>query len=294
MNVNSEALVVRSLDALAEIPKTTTLEQVAGHQAITDLGGREDGSLSDKQKLLVATAVSIMQDEISREIRNQRDILIEELRSQRSAFIEFSRSAAVGLLSFAKSGMFTAPKKDSNDDRPLLLRVFTWGNFFAGAAIVLVAVAGYTTHTYLAYKDLADVREKDIAHLTEDVKKQTAALEIEKGKNQSQADAIQDKDNTLAERSAEVTVLKSRLEVKEIKEESDLQKQLSDAQLTAANANATADKRKVEVSALRERLATLNQVVKDKDDEIRQLSAANRDKSRVIESLTDKLADKHY
>jgi hypothetical protein len=285
-------LIVRSLNALADAPKTTTIESVLRHQAVTDLGRKGDGSLSEGQMLLLTTVVSIMQDDISNEIRNQRDVLLNELRAQRSVFVELSKSAAMSLIGFAKGGMFTAPKKDEDDARPVLIRALTWGNFFAGAAIVMVAIAGYTTHTYLAYKDLADVRKSEIERLSSEIGRMTSELVREKGKTQSQVDLIQEKDRTLYDRGSEITILKSRLEVKEVKEESELQKQLADAQIKAAYANAAAEKSGAQLPTLKERVATLIQVVKDKDDEIRRLTQANREKSEAIESLTYKLGAK--
>jgi len=277
------------LAALERIPERTTLARVQDAEQVKALGSRADGSLSDNQNHLIATVVSFMQDEIANELKRQREILLEELHSQRSAFIEWSRSAAVGLFAFAKKGMFTSPKESKVDKRPLMLRVFTWGNFVSGAAILLVAIAGFTTHTYLAYKDLAEVREKELGTVKGTLEKQGADLTIAQASVDSLSDKVTERDKAIIEKEAEITVLKSQLELKEVKEESELQKQLSDALLKASEAQAAADKSKPEIGRLKGQIATLNQLKRDLEEDRMALLSENRQKAEAIDALTKKL-----
>lgn len=290
MNELQKANIESKLSVLENIPRQTTLARVQNSREVSSLGSRDDGSLSDNQKHLITTVVTFMQDEIAQELRTQRQILLNELEAQRSAFIEWSRSVALGIFSFAKTGMFTSPKADEDDARPFLLRVFTWGNFLSGSAIVLVAIAGFTTHTYLAYKELAEVKDKELSSLKLSFEKQGAALTAAQATGERESDKAAEKDKMLIEKQAEITVLKSQLELKEVKEESELQKQLSDALLKASQAQAAADKGKPEMQRLRDRIATLTQLKKDLEEEGENLRAENRQKAEAIESLTRKLA----
>ncbi|SFV15595.1 hypothetical protein [Pseudoduganella namucuonensis] len=289
MNTSLTSIAIRSFDAAAEVPGITSIERILANPAVSRLGSKDDGSFSDKQLLLATTVVSVMQDDIAMELAKHRQTLINELQFQRSAFVDLSRSAAIGIMNFARTGMFTVPKNDTDDKRPLLLRVFTWGNFFAGSAIVLVAIAGFTTHTYLAFKELAEVREKELNVQKGIVAEQADNLTKEKNANQAKSEALTRSAQSLAEMTAQVTVLKSKLEVKVEKEETELQRQLVDAQIKAANAIANADKQKASQSYQKDQIALLRQTVADKEERISALEKETKDKSKAIESLTEKL-----
>lgn len=282
--------LVAKFKQIEAVPRRTTLSRVHESPEVRALGNRDDGSLSENQQHLVATVVAFVQDDIIAELQGQRQVFIEELEAQRNAFVELTRATAVSVFQFARQGMFTSPKEDETDTRPLWRRIFTWGNFVSGSAVVLVAIAGFTTHTYLAYKERAEITSSALASLQVNYEKQSASLTAAQDKVQKLSGDLIEREKTLVEKQAAITVLNSQLEVKEVKEESELQKQLNDALLKASQAQADADKGRPEIKRLRDQVATLSQIRKDLEDERDSLRAENHEKAEAIDSLTKKLA----
>jgi chromosome segregation ATPase len=186
--------------------------------------------------------------------------------------------------------MFTAPKEDEKDPRPLLIRMFTWGNFFAGSAALLVAIASPTTHTYLAYKDLADVREKELATRKTQYDKQSGLLASTQASVNTLSVQVKGRDESIIDYKTQVAVLNEKLKTKAVTADSELQKQLNEAIVRRMAAEAALEKGKPEIKRLNDQIDLLKQTASDRQDEIDRLSDEGHSKDEAIKSVTERLS----
>lgn len=152
-----------------------TLEGVLNASPVRDFG--KEGNLSERQRGLVASVVSVMQDQIIDLLRSEAELLADQIAEQRRLTSEVLRSATFGLVVglrqawsaplITRDPASSAPAPGGSLQRSWLRSVasyLNWGNFATVAAVLLVGVALYFTKAYSSYKDRA---ENQAAFITE-------------------------------------------------------------------------------------------------------------------------------
>lgn len=173
----AEKGVMRSADIDLALEKLSnrvksgsTLSEVLNDPLIISQG--RGSELSDKQRGLVATVVSVMQDKVLNAIADQNILLHEQLVQERRITAEFVKGVTSSFIQGIKQAWsaplvttVAAPKQadrgsDAQDEGEApskgFRRFLTWGNLATTFAIVFLAVALYFTKAYSSYKDRAD------------------------------------------------------------------------------------------------------------------------------------------
>ena len=260
-----------------EIKKRTSLENVIASSPVQSLATGSDGNLSTNQHALVATVVSVMQDDLIGLAKDQVETLREELREQRSFVTDIVGRTTTGLILGLRNGwampLVSEDPVDVTEATPPTVwdRVkafLNWGNFVTAAGVLVLGVALYYTKTYSSLKDRVENQSKYVTELEAQGKRDQTELKARQTK-------IDDLDTQLTEAKSNSAVDRARYETAQQQlstqtgSTSDLQTQLNSSQAKVADLSAKAAAAEAKLSAAQNDVATFRKLY---DDDQKQLS----------------------
>lgn len=307
---NVDALV----DQLLKRDETidSTVEDILGHAQVKKHGML--GRLSSSQQNLVTSVVSIMQDRISADARKNAQALRQLILAEREALQSVSRSFAETARHLYQLPLLGLGRDDGPPQRPgapaetaytpppqkpLLLRVLTWGNLLAFTAIGMAVFAIKTsietadfearyrvTQTSLDELKVAHAKlETELDSTREEgqtLTKQNTALQTQLAESTTQAQA--DRERLQADKDRLQLDLESRAQQLAALED-DLSRQkalLSQSEISSAKAR---EKLLDDISALKEKLAS----AKGRESKTDQNSQAWKDLANERKAEIEKL-----
>jgi hypothetical protein len=178
--VKSRDDAIRELDTAVRDP--AVLSRVLAAAEVRALG--RDGSLSERQRGLIATAVSLVQEDVIALLRQEVESLGILVQEERRRTVEIARGLASGALlglrqawrqplisvdvetaeehSATPAGQRKRPASRLLDHvRPYL----NWGNFGSISAIILLVVAIFYTKAYASLKDRVENQQGYVGEL---------------------------------------------------------------------------------------------------------------------------------
>jgi hypothetical protein len=148
----------------------STLEQILQNPAITGYASGDE--LSKPQRGLVATTVSLMQDLLIRQLKDQAEDLRASLEEQRVLLRAVTKLPGA-IATLYRMPMFQRERQPNERPAPRsrMAAIVTWGNFLAVAGLVIASVAIFFTKAYSSYKDRAESLSASLGDATSESKK---------------------------------------------------------------------------------------------------------------------------